>query len=593
MNAKSLLIFLIVAASIPHLTEAQGHRVMTATIDTESGTRNVEIRYYAGSEEWAEDVFRTIREGFPLLEKKIGIPCPVSWDILVVETTSLEKGVGGVNKGPLGLLVPTDTSTTVIIHELCHYWFGNLPSLQWSGWILEGFPEAYTIEVLRELDHPEGYSHWYSRLDQYEWAKSQIGEKPLGEVGYAPDFTDPRVGMLYSKAMVFSRWLLLYIDEESMQKINEEVIFDNSVRSEDYQEIAETITGEDLDWLFSGWVYPGDYYYEGKKVSFDWFAGDGDKDGIDTLDEIAAGSSPFVGDTDRDGLSDGYEMLLGTDPENADTDGDGLKDGEEVPIIIDGRNTEWKTPLITDDEGDSKAKTPEDIKALYYAADNTCVYFMIEYYSNPTTAFHNGIQIDVDGDEKTDFILFTVYNHLHLSIWEDGEWVETVCDPSSLQGTFIISDKVLEFRIPKRMRDLKFPKTFTVWTYELSVEENAITDKTTSKTVSLDRNLPESVNPRKQDTDNDGIKDGDDPDPLSAEPVETPEPTETPAPSESAPEETSEPTAAAPSESADTLHSEETPEPGKGTQFPTRIVLLVGGAVAAILIIVIIIRKAF
>jgi aminopeptidase N len=129
MKKMYVVLPILLVSLIPQgALHAQGHRIMTATMKTESGTRTVEVRYYAESEEWAKDILRTIREGFPLLEKRIGVPCPVTYDILVIETTSLKPGVGAVNRGSDGMLVPTGTPPHVIIHELCHYWFGWLPS---------------------------------------------------------------------------------------------------------------------------------------------------------------------------------------------------------------------------------------------------------------------------------------------------------------------------------------------------------------------------------------------------------------------------------------------------------------------------------
>ena len=511
-----LILFVVLIQDIP--IHNQGYHILTATIQTESGTRQVEIRYYAESEKWARDIFNTIREGFPLLEKKIGVPCPVTWDILVVEASSLKAGVAGENRGPNGIFVLTGTSPRVIIHELCHYWFGSLPSLKWSKWILEGFPEAYTITVLRELRHPDGYSHWYKRLDQYEQAIMQIGDKPLGDVGYAPDFEDPRVSLLYSKSMVFCTWLFLFLGEESMHKINAEVIFKNPLRSKEYQEIAEKISGKNLDLIFSGWTYPGNYFFEGKLVSFEWFAGDGDKDGIDTLREIETGSSPVTADTDRDDLPDGYELLLNTDPKNLDTDDDGLPDGKEVPIIIDGKNTEWLNPLLTDEE-DSESSIPQDVKALHYATDDRFLYFMIESYNSLSMAHHTGIQIDRDRDGFADFIFFFSHDHLLLSIWENGQWVETVSDPGALEGTFVIADEVIEFRIPKRMRQLRFSGTFIIRAYEFSVIDEEITDETETDSVSLHQNKKKSTDPLNPDTDGDKIRDGEDSDPLVAAPA--------------------------------------------------------------------------
>jgi hypothetical protein len=519
MNVKSVLLILILLTALCQAVEGQGHNVKSTYIETESGKRSVEVQYSPGDEEWANDILNTVREGFPLLEKHIGVPCPVKWDIKIIEVSSLKQGVGGVNRGPDGIEVPADTSPGVIIHELCHYWFGNQPSLKWSNWVLEGFPEAYSISVLRELGHPDAYSLWYNRLDQYEEAKAAIGDLPLSDVGYTPNFEDPRVGMLYSKAMVFCTWMILYFGEETMHTINQKVVFENPLYSEDYQAIVEEITGEDLDWLFSGWVYQGDYIYQGKTVSFPWFAGDGDHDGINTMEEIRRGMSPLEGDTDNDGLPDGYELLIRTDPDNKDTDSDGLDDAEEVLVDIDGKNTEWGEPIVSDEKGGSSLSDSQDIKGLYATADRRYLYFMIEM-DKPSTAFHTGIRIDVDNDGKTDFIFFRVYDNLHLSTWKEGEWVETIADPSLLRGTFMVVDSVMEVRIPRRMSQVTFPDTFTVWAYEVSVAEGELGDKTSTVTPSIDGLVQEVTNPLNPDTDGDGLLDGEDPDPLV--PVELP-----------------------------------------------------------------------
>jgi hypothetical protein len=517
MNVKSIILILILLTTLFHAVEGQGHQVKNAFIETESGKRSVEIQYFPGNEEWANDILNTVSKGFPLLEEHIGVPCPVNWDIKIIQVSSLKQGVGGVNRGPDGIEVPADTSPGVIIHELCHYWFGYQPSLKWSNWVLEGFPEAYSVSVLRELGHPDGYSLWYNRLDQYEEAKAAIGDLPLSEVGYVPNFEDPRVGMLYSKAMVFCTWMILYFGEETMHTINQKVVFENPLYSEDYQAIVEEVTGEDLDWLFSGWVYQGDYIYQGKKVSFQWFAGDGDNDGINTMEEIRRGMSPLVGDTDKDGLPDGYELLIKTDPDSKDTDSDGLDDAEEVLVNIDGKNTEWGEPILSDEKGGSSLSDSQDIKGLYATADRRYLYFMIEM-EKPSTAFHTGIRIDIDNDGKTDFIFFRVYDNLHLSTWEEGKWVETIADPSLLRGTFMVVDSVMEFRIPRRMSQITFPDTFTVWAYEVSVAEGELGDRTSTVILSIDELVQEVSNPLNPDTDGDGLLDGEDPDPLVAPP---------------------------------------------------------------------------
>jgi len=85
---------------------------------------------------------------------------------------------------------------------------------------------------------------------------------------------------------------------------------------------------------------------------------DDDGDGLDDVDEIAAGYDPLNPDTDGDGLDDGDEVPAGTDPLNPDSDADGLLDGDEVPAGTDPLNPDTDGDGILD--GDDLAPTDGD-----------------------------------------------------------------------------------------------------------------------------------------------------------------------------------------------------------------------------------------
>ena len=99
---------------------------------------------------------------------------------------------------------------------------------------------------------------------------------------------------------------------------------------------------------------------------------DGDEDGLNDLEEAAAGTQPDDPDSDDDGMLDGFEVDQGfapldgsdgpldadedgldnagendegTDPHDADSDDDGLSDGDEV-------NTHESDPMKTDTDDD-------------------------------------------------------------------------------------------------------------------------------------------------------------------------------------------------------------------------------------------------
>lgn len=77
-----------------------------------------------------------------------------------------------------------------------------------------------------------------------------------------------------------------------------------------------------------------------------------DKDGLNTAEELAAGTKADDPDTDKDGVQDGAEVrrlvngvATPTNPTRADTDGDGLSDGAE--------NTAKTDPLLPDTDTDT------------------------------------------------------------------------------------------------------------------------------------------------------------------------------------------------------------------------------------------------
>ncbi len=71
---------------------------------------------------------------------------------------------------------------------------------------------------------------------------------------------------------------------------------------------------------------------------------DTDLDGLDNVQEFAAGTAPDLPDSDGDSLLDGDEVDRDLDPRRADSDGDRLLDGEELRIGTD--------PNAADSDGD-------------------------------------------------------------------------------------------------------------------------------------------------------------------------------------------------------------------------------------------------
>lgn len=90
---------------------------------------------------------------------------------------------------------------------------------------------------------------------------------------------------------------------------------------------------------------------------------DTDGDGLTDGDEVKTrGTNPVASDTDGDGMTDGQEVSQGLDPTEADSDHDGLTDQEET--------TKYPSnPLIFDTDGDGLSDGDEVKKYFSYPTD--------------------------------------------------------------------------------------------------------------------------------------------------------------------------------------------------------------------------------
>lgn len=107
---------------------------------------------------------------------------------------------------------------------------------------------------------------------------------------------------------------------------------------------------------------------------------DKDKDGIDSVEELANGSSDKKVDTDSDGLSDYEEIYYWfTDPNDPDSDGDYNEDGYE---ILHGYSPLGEEKLIEIPEGTYSLpigtlfKVKSDKQTKYYYKDTKNIYFV-------------------------------------------------------------------------------------------------------------------------------------------------------------------------------------------------------------------------
>ncbi|RLG81192.1 MAG: hypothetical protein DRO09_02205 [Thermoprotei archaeon] len=205
---------------------------------------------------------------------------------------------------------------------------------------------------------------------------------------------------------------------------------------------------------------------------------DTDMDGLQDQMEIALNTTPTDWDTDNDGLPDGNETTLGTDPLSTDTDADGIPDYEEI-------YKHGTDPTCNDTDGDGLGDGEETF-TVTYSLDEKCnfswpktfsIYVPVEYSQSTT------ITIGLGDVEKGTTIRAEI-RHNGEKIWSTEEEAER---PYTWTKTINITGGYVK----------------GTWTLAIAPwpPERILLDKYTIE-------ITARADPLKNDTDGDGIPDG-------------------------------------------------------------------------------------
>jgi aminopeptidase N len=146
-------------------------------------------------------------------------------------------------------------SEGTVAHELAHQWFGNAVSPErWQHiWLNEGWA-TYAASMWDEHDGgptvQESYNDWYDS----EPADSDYWDTQIGDPGPLGLFTDP----VYDRGAGTLHALRLEVGDEAFftgARLWLERYDDSVGTAEDFQEVYEEVSGEDLDAFFQTWLY--------------------------------------------------------------------------------------------------------------------------------------------------------------------------------------------------------------------------------------------------------------------------------------------------------------------------------------------------
>jgi aminopeptidase N len=204
---------------------------------------------------------RTVRQQLNLLKETPAIvawlegrlgPYPFSQTGGLV--TSLDPGFALENQTR-----PTymPTGRTTVVHELAHQWFGDSVSVErWRDiWLNEGF--ASFMEA--------AYAEAHGGQDAKQWLQAMHSTYGANDDIWKLDIADPGRGRIFDWA-VYRRGAMAL---QALRNRVGEGDFWTTLRTwaadraggngtvEDFQELAESISGEDLDGFFAAWLTAG------------------------------------------------------------------------------------------------------------------------------------------------------------------------------------------------------------------------------------------------------------------------------------------------------------------------------------------------
>jgi CRP-like cAMP-binding protein len=226
--------------------------VVRTVIDESTGAHSapgIHVLYLPGDTAWDERAAaRRTWEAMTWLESMFG---PYPWPQL----TNVHRLEGGGTEFPM-LIMNGSAGEGLIVHESAHqYLHGILANNEFrEGWMDEGFGSFITNW------------YWEAKGDTTVWPRTMQGLERLeradsaevvGQPGAA--FSSPRIysAMTYTKASAVFRMLREYVGEPTFRQILRRFYERHRlqhVTGDDFQRVAEEVSGRDLDWFFAQWI---------------------------------------------------------------------------------------------------------------------------------------------------------------------------------------------------------------------------------------------------------------------------------------------------------------------------------------------------
>lgn len=150
----------------------------------------------------------------------------------------------------------------VIAHELSHDWWGDwLTCATWADlWLNEGFAtycEALWWEKLYGQEGYDAYARWIMDLYLEYGQRHPIYDPPRQDLFGVTTYEKGGSVMHMLRQVIGDSAFFAGLNTYAWRNANESVITD------DFQDVMEEVAAQDLDWFFDAWIYgPGHPHYE-------------------------------------------------------------------------------------------------------------------------------------------------------------------------------------------------------------------------------------------------------------------------------------------------------------------------------------------
>lgn len=266
------------------------------------------------------------------LEKMNQIPFYSRGSLQLFFVDKEENGYAGLNTSDRGMLTTLGQQTSLIAkaqllaHEFAHYQNARNSSIN-ERWIQEGMSE-WSAERYLYRHFPKRAVYKFMRRLRYDHYFDVTGDKldsfPLAEWG-----TDAST-IGYEKSLMFTNIIEREIGHENLVRLYQ-IGVNAPLKTAEFKEFAEKLSGKDLTGLFNFWAYAGPL---DPKLSPLTLFKDDDGDGLMTFDESSFGTASNKPDTDSDGYPDGEEYFRNMDPLVSLIDPEGTLDGENIAVLV-------------------------------------------------------------------------------------------------------------------------------------------------------------------------------------------------------------------------------------------------------------------